>query len=91
LFGLVEYRFKFLQNKPNRLRRYEGRKESRHGFVVWTGIGWIGNNLRDLRGHHLPNIGAGYRFEAQERLNVRIDFGLGIESSGIYFNFTEAF
>jgi hypothetical protein len=91
LFGLVEYRFKFQQNKPNRLRSYEGRKESRHGFVVWTGMGWIGNTMSDLRGHNLPNIGAGYRFEAQERLNVRIDFGWGIESTGIYFNFAEAF
>jgi hypothetical protein len=91
LFGLVEYRFKFLQNKPNRLRDYEGRKESRHGFVVWTGLGWIGNTMSDLRGNYLPNIGAGYRFEAQERLNIRIDFGWGIESTGIYFNFAEAF
>jgi hypothetical protein len=91
LFALVEYRFKFMQYKPNRLRPDEGRKESRHGFVTWAGIGWIGNNLGDLRGHHLPNIGFGYRFELQSRLNVRVDFGWGVDSSGIYFNFTEAF
>ena len=91
LFALVEYRFKFMQNRPNRLRPEEGRKESRHGFVTWAGLGWIGNNLGDLRGHYLPNIGFGYRFELQPRMNVRVDFGWGVDSSGIYFNFTEAF
>lgn len=91
LFGLVEYRFKFLQKKPNRLRPQEGRKESRHGFVAWTGMGWIGRDMSNLKGHYLPNIGVGYRFELQPRMNVRVDFGWGIESSGIYFNFTEAF
>ena len=80
-----------MQNGPNRLRSQEGRKESRHGFVTWAGVGWIGENMRDLRGHYLPNLGIGYRFELQPRMNVRIDFGWGIESSGIYFNFTEAF
>ena len=91
VFGLVEYRFKLLQKKPNRLRPQEGRKESRHGFVAWTGMGWIGKDMSNLKGHYLPNIGLGYRFELQPRMNVRVDFGWGIESSGIYFNFTEAF
>jgi len=33
----------------------------------------------------------GYRFEIQPRSNVRVDFGFGERSSGVYFNFTEAF
>jgi hypothetical protein len=36
-------------------------------------------------------VGLGYRFELQPRSNVRIDIGFGRNSSGIYFNFTEAF
>jgi hypothetical protein len=90
-YALIEYRYKFMQNRPNNLRPQEGRKESRHGFVTWVGIGWIGVDMSDLKGHYIPNIGVGYRFELQPRMNVRVDVGLGFESSGIYFNFTEAF
>jgi len=91
IFGLLEYRFKFLTDKTNRFRRYEGRKESRHGFVTWLGVGWVGSRMRDLGGNLLPNAGVGYRFEVQPRLNVRVDFGWGVESFGVYVNFTEAF
>ena len=39
----------------------------------------------------LTNTGVGYRLELQPRMNLRIDFGVGKNSSGLYFNMTEAF
>lgn len=81
LIALLEYRQMFT--------RSDGRL-SRHGFVLWTGAGALGADLQHLRGI-IPNGGAGYRFELQPRSNVRIDIGAGRHSSGVYFNFTEAF
>jgi hypothetical protein len=65
-------------------------KLSRHGFVVWAGAGWLGADVRHLQGI-IPNGGVGYRFELQPRSNVRIDIGVGRHSTGVYFNFTEAY
>lgn len=63
---------------------------SKHGIAVWLGSGSIANDL-DSISEWIPNLGVGYRFEVQPRMNLRIDFGIGRESSGLYFNFTEAF
>ena len=60
------------------------------GVVLWTGQSVIApewNNDIDW----IPNIGAGYRFEVQSRMNLRIDYGIGKESSAVYFSFNEAF
>jgi hypothetical protein len=81
VIGLAEYRQMFV--------RGNGRL-SRHGFVVWVGGGTLGPDIPRLRGF-LPNGGFGYRLELQPRSNVRVDFGFGRNSNGIYFNFTEAF
>jgi len=80
LIGLVEYRHMFVRS-DNRL--------SRHGFVAWAGGGALGPSL-SFEGF-LPNAGVGYRFELQPRANVRVDFGVGRRSTGVYFNFNEAF
>jgi hypothetical protein len=90
-YGILEYRYKFMTDKENRLRPYEGRKESRHGFVVWVGLGAIGNDFGAQWGNWMPNAGVGYRFEVQPRMNARIDIGWGYETVGLYFNFNEAF
>ncbi|MUP45639.1 hypothetical protein E0K83_07755 [Gramella sp. BOM4] len=63
---------------------------SKHGIAVWLGSGSIANDLDGIS-EWIPNLGVGYRFEVQPRMNLRIDFGIGRESSGLYFNFTEAF
>ena len=79
--GMLEYRLMFTRTD---------RTLSRHGYVVWAGGGTLGNDFPTLRGF-VPAAGVGYRFELQPRANVRVDFGFGRNSSGIYFNFTEAF
>ena len=70
---------------------------SKSGFVAWIGAGTIydiekadtGNNAETNK--WLPNLGVGYRLELQPRLNMRIDFGIGRETTGFYFNMNEAF
>lgn len=81
LFGIVEYRY-MLMKKTGDL--------SKSGFVGWVGLGTIGETVSEFNGA-LPNFGVGYRFEVQPRMNLRVDFGWGVETFGFYFNFNEAF
>jgi len=88
-FGLIEYRYMF-----KRARRegptIEPPRLSRHGFVVWGGVGGVGPSFAGLV-NWLPNTGFGYRFEIQPRMNVRADLGFGEDTVGFYFNFQESF
>ncbi|CDF78103.1 conserved hypothetical protein, bacterial surface antigen (D15)-like family [Formosa agariphila KMM 3901] len=63
---------------------------SKHGMTLWIASGTMASSVSEMN-QWVPNGGIGYRFEVQPRMNVRIDFGIGRESSGLYFNFTEAF
>ncbi|MDR0218211.1 MAG: outer membrane protein assembly factor [Enterobacteriaceae bacterium] len=64
----------------------------RHGIVGWIGAGTLGHTPSELgRDHWLPSVGVGYRFEFKPRMNVRLDFGVGKESTGFYFQVGEAF
>ena len=77
---MVEYRHTF--KKQGEL--------SKHGFVVWTAAGQVWDDKMEWS-HTLPVIGTGYRFALQHRINVRLDAGIGKDSSVFYFNITEAF
>jgi hypothetical protein len=80
---VVEYRHKFYGNSF---------MAKRSGFVVWGAVGSIGPETgKSFFVNTLPNAGVGYRFEVEHRLNVRIDIGFGRNSSGVYFNFQEAY
>ncbi len=65
-------------------------KKGKHGITTWLGTGSVAKDFGDLE-HWLPNLGFGYRLELQPRMNLRVDFGLGKNSTGLYFNFSEAF
>lgn len=80
LFGIVEYRHSFYKKNGER---------SRHGLIGWVGTGSIASDWGF--DHWLPNGGIGYRFEVQPRMAIRLDFGLGKDTQGFYFNFNEAF
>ncbi|MEN8193285.1 MAG: BamA/TamA family outer membrane protein [Bacteroidota bacterium] len=84
LFTIVEYRHTFLKGDGSL---------SKHGAVVWVGSGTIFENrlLEENNLTWVPNFGVGYRFELQPRMNLRLDFGIGKNTSGIYFNFNQAF
>ncbi|BBG61036.1 BamA/TamA family outer membrane protein [Providencia rustigianii] len=64
----------------------------RHGVVGWLGTGTMSNSPSELgSGHWLPTAGVGYRFEFKPRMNVRLDFGVGRNSTGFYFQVGESF
>jgi hypothetical protein len=81
LIALGEYRHMFMKKNG---------EMSPHGIIFWAGAGTLGDNITDFK-HWLPNIGIGYRFQVQPRMNLRIDIGFGTESQGFYFNFNEAY
>ena len=66
----------------------------RIGLVGFAGVGDVVNRIDLLQLSSLKySVGAGLRFalDVKEKLNVRIDFGVGKNSSGIYFAVEEAF
>jgi hypothetical protein len=63
---------------------------SRHGMVFWVGGGTVYSKPQEIK-NGIFNIGLGYRYEVQPRMNLRIDVGFGIESAGVYLSFNEAF
>ncbi len=81
VYLLTEWRHMFLKTSGDM---------SNHGIAVWLGSGSIANELSQVT-EWVPNLGVGYRWQVQPRMNLRIDFGIGRESSGLYFNFGEAF
>jgi len=83
---IVEYRHMFMRKTPNK----KGSYNSKHGFVTWIGTGAISPLVRNST-NFLRNAGIGYRFEIQERMNVRLDYGIGEDSNGFYISFNEAF
>ncbi len=80
LFGIAEYRHSFYKQNGER---------SKHAVIGWIAAGSIAPDLRFE--NWLPNGGIGYRFEVQPRMAIRLDFGIGKDSRGFYFNFNEAF
>ncbi len=80
LFGIAEYRHSFYKKNGER---------SKHGLIGWVAGGSIAPDLGFE--HWLPNAGIGYRFEVQPRMAIRLDFGIGKDTKGFYFNFNEAF
>ena len=86
IFGILEYRHMFMRKQPSK----KGRMMSKSGFITWIAAGTITPQHFDPR-NWLPNIGVGYRFEVQERMNVRVDFGVGEDSNSFYVSFNEAF
>ncbi len=86
ILGILEYRHMLMRKTP----RKDGSMMSRFGFVSWLATGSVGNNFTELD-HWLPNAGVGLRFEVQKRMNARIDFGIGNDTSALYISFNEAF
>ena len=82
IYAIAEYRHMFMKRSTG--------ERGKHGAVAWLAGGTIMNDVTDIA-NFLPNLGVGYRFEVQPRMNVRLDFGVGRDNLGFYFNFTEAF
>lgn len=64
----------------------------RHGVVVWVGAGNVFPKFNKFRWKEtLPSYGLGYRWEFKNRVNIRLDYGIGKDQSSFYFNINEAF
>ncbi len=81
LFGVqAEYRFHVI---------------GRFGMVLFSAVGRVGSQVSDVLSFQdlKPSIGTGIRYaiDKKEKLNLRLDFGVGNNSNGFYFNIIEAF
>lgn len=81
LFGMqAEYRFHL---------------KGRFGMVLFTALGRVGSQVADVVSFQnlKPSLGTGLRYavDKKEKLNLRLDFGVGNQSNGFYFNLIEAF
>ena len=66
----------------------------RLGAVVFGGLGWVAPEINELQLRHTRyTVGAGLRIliQKQDQINVRIDFGLGPNTTGVYITVGEAF
>jgi hypothetical protein len=66
----------------------------RFGLVGFAGVGRVSSTISQLNFTGLKDsygFGVRYAVDRAEKLNLRLDFGWGRNSSGIYFNLTEAF
>jgi len=66
----------------------------RIGLVGFLGAGQVADRTRQMRlDEFKPTYGVGLRFvlDTKEKVDVRVDFGWGRETSGIYFAINEAF
>lgn len=86
LFGILEYRHMF--GTGNSSKKFS--LKDRSGFVAWIGGGSIAPEPISYD-KWLPNFGVGYRLETEPRMNIRVDFGFGADSSFFYISFNEAF
>ncbi|HIF9494325.1 TPA: BamA/TamA family outer membrane protein [Photobacterium damselae] len=84
-----QYRDRYQLSSQIELRH---RFNYRHGMVAWISGGNIAPKSSELFSDSwLPSAGIGYRFTFKPRINVRIDYAVGKDSSGFYFNINEAF
>ena len=65
---------------------------NRHGITLWGGAGNVFPDMDKFKwSHTLPTYGIGYRWEFKNRINVRLDYGIGKDVKAFYFNINEAF
>ncbi|MDR0824985.1 MAG: outer membrane protein assembly factor [Prevotella sp.] len=84
-----QYRDKKLLQTQVELRQKVYR---RSGITLWIGAGNVFPDFDEFKWEHtLPTFGAGYRWEFKNRVNIRLDYGVGKGQTAFYFNINEAF
>jgi len=86
LLFTLEYRHQFKRRKSRRHKSIF----SRNSAVVWVGTASVSPDYKSFT-YWLVNGGIGYRFMIAERVNFRVDFGIGMNSTGFYGSVLEAF
>ncbi|MCD7963471.1 MAG: outer membrane protein assembly factor [Rikenellaceae bacterium] len=65
---------------------------NRHGVAAWVGAGNVFYSFDKFKwSHTLPTYGIGYRWEFKNRVNVRLDYGIGKGQKSFIFNINESF
>ena len=82
-FAVVEYRFMLPFPKESLFARL--------GVAAWVGVGAMGSTFFPDVTQLLPSAGIGLRVRVQDRVTLRLDFGVGRGSYAFYFQFLEAF
>jgi outer membrane protein assembly factor BamA len=90
--GYYEGRFRD-QNVMMLQAEYRAPLFCRIGMVAFGGIGQVSQNINDYQLNAFKwNAGAGLRIRINDdNLNIRIDYGIGQNSSGLYLTLKEAF
>lgn len=73
---------------------YRWEFSKRWGVVFFAGVGAVAPSFSDFESDDLlPSGGTGVRFKASTKfnVNVRVDYAVGKDSSGLYFSIGEAF
>jgi hypothetical protein len=73
---------------------YHSPQWKRAGVVVFTGLADVAARFNDFRLRDLKySVGFGLRYmiNPEEKINLRLDFGFGKESFGVYMKILEAF
>jgi outer membrane protein assembly factor BamA len=90
----------YYQGRYRDLHALAGQIELRMGFwwrmgvVAFAGAGNVANRLNHFNAHFIRysgGFGIRYRFDEKEAMNIRLDFGYGEDTSGIYITALEAF
>lgn len=64
----------------------------RFGCVVWGGVGSVFHRFNEVRMNTLlPSYGVGLRWEFKNKVNVRVDYGIGKRSSCVSLGLYETF
>jgi hypothetical protein len=65
----------------------------RLGMVAFASVGQVSENFSIKPAYLLPSGGIGLRFmfNTKERINMRLDYAIGKNSSGFYASIGEAF
>ena len=66
----------------------------RVGFTAFAGISDVFSQLNDISHENLKYVvgmGIRYQFSRSEKINIRLDYGIGRKSSGDYIDINEAF
>lgn len=93
LRGYAQYRFRDYNFVASQIE-YRYMIWRKFGFVAFAGLGDVFNRTDDLEAQYLKySLGGGVRvaLDTQEKINLRVDYGLGRGNTGVYVSVTEAF
>ena len=93
LRGYAQYRFRDYNFIASQIE-YRYMVWNKLGFVAFAGLGDVFNKTQDIESEQLKySLGGGLRvaLDSKEKINLRVDYGVGRGNTGVYVSVTEAF